>query len=149
MLPLFQFPKSGFYRSDQVGGPVEAELTNYRAFKNLSEWEDVDGDGQIIIGAEQYPGCLNPVTECANSSWYVWVAEIQMLPASGAPPTTASTSSPNWSPASRWSRFSDPRIRESHANQIRLWGRPSAGPTPIWGKHVPSGVCMWGKEGRS
>ena len=73
MLPLFQFPKSGFYRTDKVGGPVEAELNNYRAFKNLAEWEDVDGDGQIIIGAEQYPGCLNPVTECANSSWYVWV----------------------------------------------------------------------------
>ena len=56
------------------------ELNNYRAFHNLSEWEDVDGDGQIIVGAEQYPGCLNPVTECANSSWYVWAAETQTLP---------------------------------------------------------------------
>jgi ABC-type transport system substrate-binding protein len=79
-LPLLQFPKSGFYRSDRVGGPVDAELNNYRAFKNIAEWEDVDGDGQIIIGAEQYPGCLNPVTECANSSWYVWVAETPVLP---------------------------------------------------------------------
>ena len=80
MLPLFQFPKTGFYRTDRVAGPVDAELTNYRAFNNMSEWEDVDGDGQIIIGAEQYPGCLNPVTECANSSWYVWVGETPVLP---------------------------------------------------------------------
>ena len=80
MLPLFQFPKTGFYRTDRVGGPVEDDLNNYRAFKNLAEWEDVDGDGQIIIGAEQYPGCLNPVTECANSSWYVWTAETPVLP---------------------------------------------------------------------
>ena len=80
MLPLLQFPKSGFYRSDRLAGPVEAQLNNYRAFHNISEWEDVDGDGQIIIGAEQYPGCLNPVNECANSSWYVWAAENQALP---------------------------------------------------------------------
>ncbi|HWM23162.1 MAG TPA: ABC transporter substrate-binding protein [Ilumatobacteraceae bacterium] len=80
MLPLLQFPKSGFYRSDRVGGPVEDQLNNYRAFHNLSEWEDVDGDGQIIVGAEQYPGCLNPLNECANSSWYVWAAENQTLP---------------------------------------------------------------------
>jgi hypothetical protein len=80
MLPLLQFPKSGFYRSDRVGGPVEDELTNYRAFENIAQWEDVDGDGQIIIGAEQYPGCLNPVTECANSSWYFWLADVQTLP---------------------------------------------------------------------
>ena len=80
ILPLLQFPKSGFYRSDRVGGPVEADLNNYRAFENIAEWEDVDGDGQIIIGAEQYPGCLNPVTECANSSWYFWLADVQTLP---------------------------------------------------------------------
>ncbi|NCY17688.1 MAG: hypothetical protein EBX39_13200, partial [Actinobacteria bacterium] len=58
--------------TDQVGGPVDADLNNYQAFINFNEWEDVDGDGQIVIGAEQWPGCLNPITECANSSWYVW-----------------------------------------------------------------------------
>jgi ABC-type transport system substrate-binding protein len=80
MLPLFQFPKSGAYRTDRVGGPVEDELNNYRAFNNTAAWEDVDGDGTIVIGAEQYPGCLNPVNECANSSWYVWVGETPLLP---------------------------------------------------------------------
>ena len=72
LLPTFQFPKSGVYRTDKVGGPVEADLNNYEAFINFNEWTDVDGDGQIVIGAEQWPGCLNPITECANSSWYVW-----------------------------------------------------------------------------
>src|SRR5262249_30803266 len=34
MLPLMQFPKSGAYRTDRVGGPVEADLNNYMAFRN-------------------------------------------------------------------------------------------------------------------
>lgn len=72
MLPTFQFPKSGVWRTDQVGGPVDGDLNNYQAFINFNEWEDANGDGQIVIGAEQWPGCLNPITECANSSWYVW-----------------------------------------------------------------------------
>jgi len=72
LIPTFQFPKSGVYRSDKVGGPVEAELNNYAAFINFNQWTDLDGDGQIVIGAEQWPGCLNPITECANSSWYQW-----------------------------------------------------------------------------
>jgi peptide/nickel transport system substrate-binding protein len=80
MLPLFQFPKAGFWRTDRLGGPVDAQLNNYRAFNNFSQWEDVDGDGQIILGAEQWPECLNPVTECANSSWMVWTTAFPVLP---------------------------------------------------------------------
>ena len=85
MLPLFQFPNIAAWRTDQLGGPVDAEAGNYRAFSNIDEWEDVDGDGQIIIGAEQWPECLNPVTECANSSWYVWTTAFQVLPGCGTP----------------------------------------------------------------
>ena len=74
LLPLFQFPKAGFWRTDKVGGPIEGDLNNYRGFAmNFHQWTDVDGDGQIVIGAEQWPECLNPVTECANSSWMVWL----------------------------------------------------------------------------
>ena len=80
MLPMFQFPTSGFYRSDRVAGPVEDDFNNYRAFRNLDRWEDLDGDDQIIFGTAQYPGCLNPVTECANSSWFRWIPETQTLP---------------------------------------------------------------------
>ena len=72
MLPLMQFPKSGFWRTDKVGGPVDAELRNYTSFINNHLWTDLDGDGKVVIGAEQWPECLNPFTECANSSWMVW-----------------------------------------------------------------------------
>ena len=81
LLPLVNYPKSGAWRTDKVGGPIETDTANYRAFDNFYEWEDVDGDGQIVIGAEQWPGCLNPMTECANSSWYVWTVGFPLLPA--------------------------------------------------------------------
>ena len=80
MLPLFQFPKSGFWRTDKVGGPVDAELRNFTSFINNHLWTDLDGDGKIVIGAEQWPECLNPVTECANSSWMVWTTINQVMP---------------------------------------------------------------------
>jgi peptide/nickel transport system substrate-binding protein len=80
LLPLVNYPKAGAWRTDRVGGPVEAELGNYRAFSNFHRWEDLDGDGQIVIGAEQWPVCLNPVT-CANSLWSLWTASVPFLPA--------------------------------------------------------------------
>ena len=86
MLPLMQFPKSGFWRTDRVGGPVDGQLNNYAAFNNIHLWTDLDGDGQIVFGAEQWPECLNPITECANSSWMVWTTAFQVLP--GAYATT-------------------------------------------------------------
>jgi len=86
MLPLMQFPKSGFARTDKVAGPWNGELNNYQAFRNIHLWQDVDGDGQIVLGAEQWPECLNPITECANSSWMVWTTSFQVRP--GAYATT-------------------------------------------------------------
>ena len=82
MVPLFQFPKSGAYRTDLVGdaAAVEANLNNQAAFINSYEWKDLNNDGQIVIGAEQWPDCLNPVTECANSSWEVWLAGFPVQP---------------------------------------------------------------------
>jgi peptide/nickel transport system substrate-binding protein len=81
MVPLFQFPKAGAHRTDRVAN-TDGQLNNYRAFNDFYQWEDVDGDGQIVIGAEQYPtsDCANPITECANSSWYVWVVSNPILP---------------------------------------------------------------------
>ncbi len=81
MLPLYQFPNIAAWRTDQVGGPVDKDAANYQAFQNINEWEDTNGDGQIVIGAEQWPECLNPITECANSSWYVWTTAFKVLPA--------------------------------------------------------------------
>ncbi len=80
MLPLYQFPNIAAWRTDQVGGPVDKDAANYQAFQNINEWEDTNGDGQIVIGAEQWPECLNPITECANSSWYVWTTAFKVLP---------------------------------------------------------------------
>jgi len=80
MLPLVNYPKSGVWRTDKVDGPLGAETANYRAFSNFQDWTDVDGDGQIVIGAEQWPECLNPVTQCANSSWMVWTTAFPTLP---------------------------------------------------------------------
>ena len=82
MLPLLQFPNIGAYRTDRVDAASVKEIANYRALNNWYEWADVDGDGQLIIGAEQFPtaDCPNPVTECSNSSWYVWLVSFPVLP---------------------------------------------------------------------
>lgn len=81
LIPLLQFPNVGAYRTDKVAN-TQAELANYRAVNDWYQWEDVDGDGQIVFGAEQFPdpSCPDPITECANSSWYVWTAAFAALP---------------------------------------------------------------------
>ena len=51
MLPLFQFPKSGIWRNDQVGSPeaMAANTNNYMAFaRSIQDWEDLNGDGQVV-----------------------------------------------------------------------------------------------------
>jgi len=80
MLPLYQFPNIAAWRTDQVGGPVDKDAANYQGFQNIGEWTDANNDGQIVIGAEQWPECLNPITECANSSWYQWSVGFKVLP---------------------------------------------------------------------
>jgi peptide/nickel transport system substrate-binding protein len=80
LLPLVTYPNSSIWQTDKVGGPITAETANYRAFSNFQDWTDTDGDGQIVIGAEQWPECLNPVTQCSNSSWMVWTTAFPLLP---------------------------------------------------------------------
>jgi len=81
MVPLFQFPNIAAWRTDKLDGPIDADAANYRAFNNSSyAWVPKSGD-QITVGAEQWPDCLNPVTECANSSWYVWTTAFVVMPA--------------------------------------------------------------------
>jgi ABC-type transport system substrate-binding protein len=83
MVPLFQFPNSGLWRNDKVGPPevMGANTNNYMALaRSLPDMEDLDGDGQVVIGAEQWPECLNPITECSNSSWYVWTISFAVMP---------------------------------------------------------------------
>jgi len=81
MLPLFQFPNIAAWRTDKLDGPIDADAANYRGFNNNSyEWTPKSGS-QITIGAEQWPECLNVITECANSSWYQWTVGFPLLPA--------------------------------------------------------------------
>jgi hypothetical protein len=81
MLPLYQFPNIAAWRTDKLDGPIDADAGNYRAFNNSSyAWVPKSGD-QITVGAEQWPDCINPVTDCANSSWEVWTAAFPILPA--------------------------------------------------------------------
>jgi peptide/nickel transport system substrate-binding protein len=79
MLSLFQFPNIAAWRTDRLSGPVDADAGNYFAWQNVWEWVPESSD-QIIVGAEQWPECLNPITECANSSWYVWTTAFKVLP---------------------------------------------------------------------
>ena len=79
MLPLFQFPNIAAWRTDTLSGPIAQDAGNYQAFQNIYAWEKTGGDA-IVIGAEQWPECLNPITECANSSWYQWTTAFKVLP---------------------------------------------------------------------
>jgi peptide/nickel transport system substrate-binding protein len=36
--------------------------------------------GKVVLGAEQYPECINPVTQCASASWLLWDTDIYVLP---------------------------------------------------------------------
>jgi ABC-type transport system substrate-binding protein len=81
LLPLFQFPNIAAWRTDKLSGPIDQWAGNFMsAFKNLNKWEPVSGD-EILIGAEQWPDCLNPVTECSSSSWQAWTTNIPVIPA--------------------------------------------------------------------
>jgi phasin len=75
---LERVPELGRQHHDH---PLDAQLANYRGFSNEQDWVDANGDGQIVIGAEQWPSCLNPVTQCNNSSWYVWTVPFLTQPA--------------------------------------------------------------------
>jgi peptide/nickel transport system substrate-binding protein len=79
MVSLFQFPNIAAWKTDALSGPIDKDAANYTAFQNMWEW-DPGADGEILIGAEQWPECLNPITECANSSWMVWTSTFKLLP---------------------------------------------------------------------
>jgi peptide/nickel transport system substrate-binding protein len=82
MLPLFQFPNIAAWRTDAIEGDAPAaDAANYRAFNNSSHLWTPIGKDEIVVGGEQWPECINPVTECANSSWMVWTTSFVVLPA--------------------------------------------------------------------
>jgi peptide/nickel transport system substrate-binding protein len=36
--------------------------------------------GSIVLGAEQWPQCLNPITSCAQASWLPWTTWFYTMP---------------------------------------------------------------------
>lgn len=42
--------------------------------------EDGPVGGDLVVGAEQFPECINPITQCANSSWMHWAVDAHVLP---------------------------------------------------------------------
>ena len=34
----------------------------------------------LVIGAEQWPECINPITQCSGASWLQWLVPIHVLP---------------------------------------------------------------------
>jgi peptide/nickel transport system substrate-binding protein len=36
--------------------------------------------GDLILGADQWPECLNPITQCSNASWLAWSVSHHVLP---------------------------------------------------------------------
>jgi peptide/nickel transport system substrate-binding protein len=47
---------------------------------NNASSENQKKGGQLVFGAEQWPDCINPITQCANSSWMQWLVPIHVLP---------------------------------------------------------------------
>jgi peptide/nickel transport system substrate-binding protein len=80
VLPLYQFSNVLAWRSAAVGGPVSADAANYRsAFNNMYLWEPI-GQSTITVGSENWPTCLNPVTECSSHLWTLWTNIFPILP---------------------------------------------------------------------
>jgi hypothetical protein len=87
LLPLYQFPQLVAWRTDRLTGPIDAHIGSPRTpFTNLHEWVPVGSD-EIVIGVEQWPECLNPVTECASSYWTALMAGFPLFPAVWDPTT--------------------------------------------------------------
>jgi peptide/nickel transport system substrate-binding protein len=58
---------------DDDGGAASSPTTTAPAAEQRS-------GGELTIGAEQFPECLNPVTACSNSSWMFWAVVEHVLP---------------------------------------------------------------------
>jgi ABC-type transport system substrate-binding protein len=73
VLPLVRIPSAIAWRPDKLG--PESVLTDIRAaalwdIDDLLALEDLDGDGQIVIGVEHWPSCENPLLVCGGVGWY-------------------------------------------------------------------------------
>src|ERR1041385_2788537 len=63
-----------------VVGLVAAACGNNKKSASTPTTAAAKKGGSIVIGAEQWPTCLNPDTQCANASWMHFVADEHVLP---------------------------------------------------------------------
>ena len=73
VLPLVRLPSALAWRPDKVGPESvlrRIRSTNSLRVSDLAELVDLDGDGQLVIGVETWPGCENPIVACGSDGWY-------------------------------------------------------------------------------
>ena len=73
VLPLVRLPSTVAWRPDTVG-PAEAVSaigeSGLLSVEQLTALEDLDGDGTIFIGVEEWAACTNPVLSCGADGWF-------------------------------------------------------------------------------
>lgn len=73
VLPLARIPSAIAWRPDKLG--PESVLSDIRTaalweIEDLLALQDLDGDGQVVIGVEHWPSCENPVLTCGGVGWF-------------------------------------------------------------------------------
>ena len=84
-LPMYQLPLITSWRTDLITPPEDDYTsTSYSGFGNLYDASSTanpgEPGGEAVLGAEQWPECLNPITQCASASWLMWSATHHVLP---------------------------------------------------------------------
>lgn len=84
-LPMYQLPLITSFNTDLVTPPEDDYTsTSYSGFGNLYDFSlaDTPGEsgGELVLGAEQWAECINPITQCASASWLMWSVTHHVLP---------------------------------------------------------------------
>ena len=70
---MVRLPSAVAWRPDKLGPESvlrDVRSTGYLSLESLMALEDLDGDGQIVIGVERWPSCASPIAACGSDLWY-------------------------------------------------------------------------------
>ena len=67
--------------SNTTGGGAGTTASGGSAGTTAAAADRTPTGGTITFVAEQWPDCINPITQCANSSWLQWLVPIHGCPA--------------------------------------------------------------------
>ena len=73
LLPMVRLPSAVAWRPDKLGPESvlrDVRSAGYLSLESLMALEDLDGDGQIVIGVERWPSCTSPISACGSDLWY-------------------------------------------------------------------------------